>query len=369
MCPKAYFTTHWQCDYARCGDISLPSKRRIETPVLWFSVWIEDELRHRYLPLMKKEFRETLLVNAYHVLTNRFVKTGLRSSIHEALHYKGPIALDSGGFLFQSKSKMSIDPLIILDVQRKLKPDIAIPLDYPLKIDEPENYRTRIEKTLHNLSYYTDLNESFLVLPVIHGYNFRQVDKMIEGIKRVLDVNFVAIGSLVPLAFFRIKNAAQLVVSLISYVRKKLPDSFLHVFGVGGGATTMHLLYSLGADSVDSNAWEKKAAYGCIQLPGTTDRYFRKAKALIRKKSFLSIEEKKTLRNCECPVCRAFSIEDLERKRDLRVVHNAWVFQHEVYLARQHIKEGTYQRFAEKRLSRSPRLLKLYRLGKSKLIS
>lgn len=98
------------------------------------------------------------------------------------------------------------------------------------------------------------------------------------------------------------------MINAISIIRKEFPDSFLHVFGVGS-VSTMHLMFSLGVDSVDSMSWRMKAAYGAIQLPGIGDRF------ISPKNSRKKLMEEHLLSKCECPICVNKSLK--ERKKAL----------------------------------------------------
>jgi queuine/archaeosine tRNA-ribosyltransferase len=114
----------------------------------------------------------------------------------------------------------------------------------------------------------------------------------------------------------------------------------------------MHLMFYTGADSVDSSGWRTKAAYGAIQLPGTPDRYISKRK---KHKDYpkLTKEEKRMLDDCRCPACKRYSVDSLMRSFQLRALHNAWVFQREVELARKLIAENTYEKYVEKILQKT----------------
>ncbi|KKK54318.1 hypothetical protein LCGC14_3085950, partial [marine sediment metagenome] len=88
---------------------------------------------------------------------------------------------------------------------------------------------------------------------------------------------FIGIGSLVPLVKSMKgskKNGIESFIYALITLRKLLPHSFIHAFGIGG---TMAYLGILGGiDSYDSNGWIQKAAYGVIQLPGVSDRFLKK---------------------------------------------------------------------------------------------
>jgi len=186
---------------------------------------------------------------------------------------------------------------------------------------------------------------------VVYGVSIDKMRKMIRSIQKISPIKGVCIGGMVPLIRTQIANGRKLMVNLLIELRNLLPDSFIHVLGVGG-TTTMHLMFYLGVDSVDSCSWEKKAAYGLIQLPRVGDRFIVKRSSR-KRYPVLSPEEYKTLLDCPCPICRKHSPQELDKYRNFRVIHNAWVFQNEVREARRRINDGVYEKFVKDRIRHS----------------
>lgn len=141
------------------------------------------------------------------------------------------------------------------------------------------------------------------------------------------------------------------VVKIVSYIRKLLPKKKIHVFGVGS-ALTMHLMFYVGASSVDSSGWRTKAAFGAIQLPGIGDRYITRRK---RHKTYRNIskDEEEILAHCQCPVCKEGGLEKLRTSFKSRALHNSWVFQKEVETARDLVKKKKYECYVSEILSES----------------
>lgn len=112
---------------------------------------------------------------------------------------------------------------------------------------------------------------------------------------------------------------------------------------------TMHLMFHVGADSVDSSGWRTKAAFGAIQLPGVGDRYITTNE---KHKPYrdLSRSEKEILDNCVCPVCRKHNLSDLRKSFQLRALHNAWVFQKEIEIAREMTNKGKLSKLHKENL-------------------
>ncbi len=117
----------------------------------------------------------------------------------------------------------------------------------------------------------------------------------------------------------------------------------------------MHLMYSLGVDSLDSMGWRLKAAYGVIQLPGVGDRYPVEKN---NGRPSLRADDRKLLDICGCPICRTKSmkekIETLDSDFKSRAIHNAWVFMKENELYRENLREGNVFNFCNERLNTGP---------------
>ena len=317
----------------------------VKTPILWFGTPIFG------IPkpwTILNEF-EGLLVNAYEIYTNNRVKNLLdQIPLKEIIKFNGPILMDSGGFYFQKKSQMSVKSKSIVEIYEKTKPEIVVSLDYPLNpnLTSSSDYY-RLNKTTKYLKEMSDLLSSFDAefMPVIHGYTLKQLEKSINTIQPYTN-RMIGIGSLVPL--FRSTNGTKNVprtntkmnpkifaIKAIKEVRDRFPDEFLHVFGVGG-ATTMHLMYLLGVDSIDSMAWRLKAAFGAIQLPGTPDRFLSPRK----KRVHLSKKELEIFNKCKCPIHK-HSIKEIENSFTLKAVHNSFVLKEEVEILHHYLENGS----------------------------
>ena len=147
---------------------------------------------------------------------------------------------------------------------------------------------------------------------------------------------------------------------------------------VGIGGTMAYLAFLCGIDSIDSNGWILKASRGVIQLPGVSDRFLNKKSHgrpyLIENRKIRGtkklIDEIHMFMNCKCPTCVKYcengnwAEKDWTRKRDdfdqytedsrmKRVVHNLWLYQNELNLIKQAIKDRRIIDFIGKRLQNS----------------
>jgi tRNA-guanine family transglycosylase len=324
---------------------------KIKTPMLWFTQPVDSKPRPwTYFKI------EGLMINAYEIIKRNRDKHIKLCGIHKYLNYNGIVMMDSGGFqIMKSKEAKNISAKALLEIYERSKPNIAVILDYPISPGlSRKEIRERQIKTLENIKYMSSshITSNPMLIPVIHGHRPNDIVWFLRKLFKIGEFDIYGIGSLVP-SVFTTRGAGGIynVIEVVNLVRNFLPDKKIHVFGIGS-SLTMHLMFYIGADSVDSSAWRIKAAYGAIQLPGTGDRYITPKKKNRNYKN-LTKEEMKKLEKCSCPVCKKFSIDALAKSFELRALHNAWILQEEVKLARELIRDRKYERYVEKILKGS----------------
>lgn len=229
-----------------------------------------------------------------------------------------PVLLDSGGFSFLNRSRRKdVDEmmkalweyhLIYTNLIGKARPTIAVALDFPI---DPRRSTSEIEKRLkfsaQSLQKLMDsqISDEVPIMPVVHPYR-GSVKKFLELAGPLLESSpLIGIGSLVPLIQHR-GGSRKDVIGTVKELRELFADKLLHVFGIGG-TTTMHTMLMLGADSLDSIAWRKRAAYGIIQLPGIGDRYLvKERKMYMAWKGIKTISEVeiRSFLACDCDACQ-----------------------------------------------------------------
>ena len=347
---------------SRLGELIINNKR-VETPVFW----IGNEINGIPRPWELFEV-DTVMLNAYEIMSSPKLKEMEKKGIHKYLKHDKLIMMDSGGFLFQKKDKVGINAEVILEIYENVKPDIGVILDHPLDPSKDDNINhKRWLKTLKNTKFMLENSTEIALLPVVHGYTREQLKNACKELKRLVCPKVIGIGSLVPLITSPNYGVAkEFVIDAIRIVREEFPNSFLHVFGIGG-TTTMHLMFSLGVDSVDSMSWRLKAAYGAIQLPGVGDRFISPPK---RRKRISELEQK-LLAKCLCPICKGKTIEERKENFDnlnpstyqKRAIHNAYVFKEEEKEFREQLKNGEVKEFVEERLKHTP-FLSMFKYAK-----
>jgi len=362
---------------ARIGKLKIMDIE-ISTPILWLGHRVGGNPKPwQTFPL------PGVLMNAWDILSTgttsqRARTTGLNRYL--GLDASCPTLLDSGGYLYLKRDDVKADPCEILSLYEDLIPTIGAILDYPLDpfMTVEENER-RWRQTLANTRLMFERNGHLTLMPIIHAHSIAQTKRACAELREIIgEPTILGVGSLVPLmrtyhdgrvltkqkttrldpCTKRHQSSRHLAIEIVKTVRAEFPDAFLHVFGVGG-TTTMHLMFAIGVDSLDSIGWRLKAGYGAVQLPGLGDRFTGNKQ---RKKRTLLVEDEKAkeaLLDCQCPICREFNtLEDrllaLHHSFNNRALHNAWVFVQEATVFRKHVEAGSVESFVRQRLQYSP---------------
>ena len=342
--------------FSKLGELKI-NKKKLETPSLWLGHLIDHKPK-----LWETSNLDNIMVNAYYIIKKASSYEKICDmGIHNYLNFDGLVMMDSGGFLFQKKEEMGLDPLKVLDLYEKSKPDIGVVLDHPFDPNSSnQSNKKRWNITLKNTKSMVESNSKVPLMPVLHGYSLKELEKACSDIKKIEDdPKLIGIGSLVPLIFSttagskRFPDCMQFVMQSIKLIRSEFPDAMIHAFGIGS-TLTMHLMYSVGTDSLDSTGWRIKAAYGMIQLPGVSDRH---VKTRNNGRRFLDAAEQRILAKCECPTCKGNSIDNrmkiLDENFIPRAVHNAWVFKKEEEYFKNALKDRNTRKFLDKRLNKS----------------
>ena len=375
-------------DTINFGKIQLDFGKSLFTPICWFGLSI-IEPKEFQLEVFKKAGIEAILSNAYDLLYTD--KKGVRHQIIKELQKSNLIhKMDSGGFqLMKAKmngdsSKFSLNPKIVLDKQLEVGCDIGVQLDFPFGPNlTKKQKKKRLNETFDNLTILIDLVEeygiNFHYLPVIHTIS-DDLDLLKYSIQKLEEIigstpNTIGVGSLVPLIKTMKgtkKNGIESFLYSLITLRKRLPNSFIHAFGIGG--TMAYLAILAGIDSYDSNGWIQKSAYGVIQLPGISDRFLRKEDHnrpyLIKNRKRVNckepINEIDMFMRCRCDACKQYFKENWKDKdwklkqrafigrdqkaKKLRAIHNVSLYQNEILRIREEIINDNLLEFIKSRL-------------------
>jgi len=337
--------------------------RRISTP----SMFLGQSIKSPVSPWTDGVPADGVLLNAYEILSsNKFRNIAEERGIKEIAKHKNVI-LDSGGFLYlkksaKQKSKDAFDIFNgkqgelrkkIFKIQEKSNAIINVPLDCPPVYSDPYEER-KMELTLKNTRFWFRYGNGIEKMPVIHASlsenNFKTVMKKFKRYK----TDYIGLGGLVPVLMGRTtENDRISTIDKLVDLRLKFWSKFLHVFGVGG-TNTIRLMFLLGVDSVDSIGWRIRAAHRILLVDGIGERHVIKKERGWSIK-FISNKEWRLLRDCECPVCSSHNLSRLKKlyisSFEHRCIHNAWIQQKEVEIARDLISSGEYEEYIKNRLN------------------
>jgi len=373
------------------GKIRFYNNKELKTPICWFGL-SNIESKDFQLKVFKQSKIEAFLSNVYD-LSYLDKKKERELLIKEMQKLNLRHKMDSGGFqLMKGKTKgngkkFPLTTKMVLDKQIEIGCDIGVQLDFPFgpNLNKTQKMK-RLNITLENLETLLKLIDhygiDFTFLPVIHTES-DDINLLEYSINKIEDIlgempKIIGVGSLVPLVKTmkgsKSNGIERLIFTLIN-LRRILPDSFIHAFGIGG--TMSYLAILAGIDSYDSNGWIQKAAYGVIQLPGISDRYLKKEKHnrpyLIdnrkQKHSKKPINEIDIFMKCKCSACEPFykekwKIQDWHKKqkafigrdqkaKTLRSIHNVSLYQTEIIKIRKAILDDKLEQFIKNRLKRS----------------
>lgn len=264
--------------------------------------------------------------------------------------------LDSGAYTFTRRC-MSVDEEKIKATQEKIDPDRAIPLDYPfLPGMSLSVMRKRWEKTAENILDWQNTTKLRNIVPVLHAWDNKSLIDNIKWMYRKVDCECIAVGTIVTPSFSRFtgyfgdRQPTMLTMCLILrtvQLVKHYTDFEVHLTGFGSSPLTLHLAYFIGAESVDSMGYKRKAAYGKILLPGLGERYVGRGDASFGVKP-LSPKEMELLSKCSCPICTT-NQNLLWTDWKARAIHNKHVLEKEAEIAGKLLAENpeAYTRYLD----------------------
>jgi hypothetical protein len=269
---------------------------------------------------------EALMVSFAEMIERRGIMVAVaKSGLGHHLRFRGDIFLDNGSYtMLRDGGKPRIDEYV--DFVARAKPDwFPVPVDY---LPSPSNSRLVARRLAEKTARINDLFGHSGYVPVVHmGPHFAEY---FRRTLQTLKPERIAVGGMVPYLRFGAGADPRKALEQLATARKSF-DGSLHVFGFGGGITSLHLAAALGVDSVDSSGWRVRAARGFILVPGCGERMINRIGGWDG--PCPSPDELLTLRACGCYPCRTLGLKALtERGRigfENRAVHNLWILLHE----------------------------------------
>jgi queuine/archaeosine tRNA-ribosyltransferase len=256
--------------------------------------------------------------------------------------------LDNGAYSANRKG-IELNREKVIELQETIWPNLTIPLDFPFKTGETINvFRKKWTKTVHNIIYWQSSTRlKGRLAPALHGWSWESLRQNAILLQKISDSDTVCLGSLVNEHFVEKKYyfgdrapSREFVLMLFKAIKivKENTDFKVHIMGCGSSPLSLHIAYWLGADSLDSSGHRRRAAYGNIILPGTSDRYVGGRDGKFVTKT-LSQSEKQMLSDCGCPVCRK-NPRLLWENWEARAIHNRYVIKREREMAEEWLSQG-----------------------------
>ncbi|MHA2358610.1 MAG: tRNA guanosine(15) transglycosylase TgtA [Candidatus Heimdallarchaeaceae archaeon] len=294
---------------------------------------------------------EAFITNAYLLYNHPLNRDqALKKGLHQFLGFSGPLMTDSGAFQLMEYGEVSVSNQEITQFQERIKTDIGVFLDVPVKDGTFEDVKSTLEETLQRADEHIRFrHQSDTILwagPIQGGEHLELVKKSsIEMANKEFSIH--PIGSVVPLME---RYDFETVSRIILTVKQHLPlNRPVHLFGAGHPMFFAVAVF-LGIDMFDS------AAY---MLYAKKDRYITPfGTEYLENMQFFP---------CSCEVCQKYSITELKQldkeiRLKLLAKHNLIVSLEEIRRIKQAIIEGRLNELVLSRVMSHPSLSKLINL-------
>jgi len=306
---------------------------------------------------MKKLFgTEIVITNSYIIKKDEKLREkALKNGVHKLIDFDGPIMTDSGTFQSYVYGDVSLDPIEIVEFQKKIGSDIGTILDIFGTPDQKKNEAEKgVKETLKRAKRSVILKGEMNLACPVQGSIFLDLRLKCANEISKIDADVYPIGGVVPL--MENQRYSDLVKIIISSKKGLNPSKPVHLFGAGH-PLIFPLAVALGCDFFDSSAYVKYANDDRLVFPWGTEKL-----------------ESLTELPCCCPVCSKLTVDELkrmdEKERILEIAkHNLYVSFAEIKKIRNAISQGTLWELVERRANSNPYLtqaLKILRLKENK---
>lgn len=255
---------------------------------------------------------DACIVNAFFLYKQRDLRSDMSAnrSLKKHIGFHNLVATDSGAFQGLTR-KLYLKNRDIVKFQAQIGSDIVSPLDL---ITPPGDNRSVAERKLNTtnkrIAESLAVAESGVVVGVQQGGRFLDLRRSSNEALMKMQVEYVAIGSLVP--FFNRKHNMDFCCTVIKESRLEIGEDIpMHVYGAGD-PVELPFLYMAGADIFDSSSYAHYANDGWYMTPyGAINKEHRECFAEFQ---------------CPCPVC--VSLEDrsaIFQNTEKLKSHNLWI--------------------------------------------
>lgn len=330
----------WAKDMAgRLGEIDV-NGTLVETPTIMPVVNPRIKLIE---PHELQDFgAQIIITNSYIIYrTPELRERALDEGLHGLLGTDCPVMTDSGAYQLSVYGDIEVSNTQILEFQREIGSDIAVPLDIPTPPDvSRDRAEEELEITLNRLVEAKAFQDDLLLAGPVQGSTYLDLREAMARKLGEIGFDIYPIGAVVP--FMESYRYADLVDIVVASKRGLPPNAPVHLFGAGH-PMMFAMAVALGCDLFDSAAY---ALYA-------------------RDQRYLTEEGTYHLRDlrefpCSCPICVRHTPEEVLHSHDreeLLARHNLYVTFEEMRRVRQAIRDGRLWELVERRSRAHPRLL------------
>jgi len=302
---------------------------------------------------MKKLFgTEIVITNSYIIKKdNNLREKALKNGVHTLIDFDGPVMTDSGTFQSYIYGDVDVDPLEIVEFQKKIGSDIGTILDVFGTPDQTlEQAEKSMKETISRAKKSIKIKGEMILSCPIQGSVFPELRQECAEELTKIDGEFYPIGGVVPL--MENQCYSDLVRVIIASKRGLNPGRPVHLFGAGH-PLVFPIAVALGCDFFDSSSYVKYAKDDRLIFSWGTEK----------------LDDISEL-PCNCPVCSSFTADELrglsgkERLREI-AKHNLYVSFAELKRIRNAISQGSLWELVETRANENPYLLEALKVLRS----
>jgi 7-cyano-7-deazaguanine tRNA-ribosyltransferase len=298
---------------------------------------------------MKKLFGiEMVITNSYIIKNDEKMRDiALEEGVHKLIDFDGPIMTDSGTFQSYVYDNIKIDPIEIVEFQRKIGSDIGTILDIfgspdQTRIQAKKGVIKTIERAKHSLKIKGDM----ILACTIQGSIYPELRHFCASKLSEINTDFFPIGGVVPL--MENQRYSDLIKCILASKKGVNQSKPVHLFGAGH-PIIFPLAVALGCDFFDSSAYIKYANDDRFIFPDGT----------------LKLDDLDEL-PCSCPICSKYTSKELKRERKINRVlhiakHNLYTSFSEIKKIKTAIRNGYLWELVERRAYSNPFLIEAMR--------
>ena len=306
---------------------------------------------------MKKLFgTEIVITNSYIIKKDdKLQENAVKKGVHKLIDFDGPIMTDSGTFQSYVYGDIDVDPLEIVEFQKKIGSDIGTILDI---FGTPDQTHGKAEKgmkeTINRAKKSIKIKGEMILSCPVQGSIYPDLRRKCAEELSNIGGEFFPIGGVVPL--MENQRYSDLIRVIIASKMGLNPGRPVHLFGAGH-PLVFPIAVALGCDFFDSSSYVKYANDNRLMFYWGTEK-------------LQDISELP----CNCPVCSSYTADELRKlpeKDRIKEIskHNLYVSFAELKRIRNAISQGCLWELVETRASENPYLLealKVLRLDENK---